>query len=227
MFAIAEFQVAVDARVTGLDRTSGTDIAPDANGSLVYPSSVQKDQASKVLQLFTDLADSVMGGVYIMNAKTAAKLIMDFNLGATGILSSGGTVAINAYDRLGVALGGSVLVVPNSVLPTLGTSETVTVPRTTEGGGTVVVDHAIFYVEASNWYGVTNGALQFDVDSFGSYETVVTKNVTGGQTVQVVETHSAKQRGETVLFGEMYRGGGILDFRQVGGVKASLVDDES
>lgn len=226
MFAIAEFQVAVDARVTGLDRATGTDIAPDANGSLVYPASVQKDQASKVLQLFTDLADSVMGGVYVMNAKTAAKLIMDFNLGATGILSNGGTVAVNNYDRLGVALGGTVLVVPNTVLPTLGTNETVTVPRTTEGGGTVVVDHAIFYVEPSNWYGVTNGALQFDVDSFGSYETVVTKTV-GEATVQVVETHSAKQRGETVLFGEMYRGGGILDFRQVGGVKASLVDDES
>lgn len=222
-FALAEMQVAVDQRVTGLDRTSGTDIAPDTNGSLEYPATGQRDQAAKVLQLFTDLSDCVLGGTYIMNAQTAAKLILDFNLGATGILSNNGTVQVNAYDRLGVALGGKVVIVPNNMLPTLGTNGTVTVVRTTEGGGNVTIDHAIFYVESSNWYGVTNGALQFDVDSFGSYETAVQKTVSGGGggTVTVVETHSAKQRGETVLFGEMYRGGGILDFRKIGGVKAA------
>lgn len=225
-FALAEMQVAVDARVDGLVRP-GTDIAADPNGSLEYPVSGQTDQASKVLQLFTDLSDCVLGGTYIMNAQTAAKLIMDFNLGASGILTNTGTVQVNAYDRLGVALGGSIVIVPNTMLPTLGTSNTVTVVRTTEGGGNVVIDHAIFYVEPTNWYGVTNGALQFDIDSFGSYEAAVTKSVAGGGggTVTVVETHSAKQRGETVLFGEMYRGGGVLDFRKIGGVKAAYADE--
>jgi len=223
-FAIAEMQVAVDARVTGLERTGGTDIAADANGSLEYPATGQDDQAAKVLQLFTDLSDCVVGGVFVMNKKTAAKLILDFNLGATGIMSNTGTAAVNAYDKLGIALGGEIVVVPSTLLPTLGTDDTITVARTTEGGGNVTVDHAIFYLEAQNWYGVTNGALQFDIDSFGSYEVSVTKTVGGGGsgTVQVTETRSAKQRGETVLFGEMYRGGGILDFRQIGGVKAAF-----
>ena len=226
-FALAEMQEAVDQRVTGLNRASGTDIAADPNGSLEYPATGQKDQAAKILQLFTDLSDCVLGGTYVMNAQTAAKLILDFNLGATGILSNNGTVQVNAYDRLGVALGGNIVIVPNSMLPTLGTSGTVTVVRTADGGGNVTIDHAIFYLEASNWYGVTNGALQFDIDSFGSYEKAVVKNVTGGGggTVTVIETHSAKQRGETVLFGEMYRGGGILDFRSIGGVKAAYADE--
>lgn len=225
-FAIAEMQVAVDARVTGLDRASGTDINPDPNGSLEYPDSGQKAQAEKILQLFTDLSDAVMGGVYVMNAQTAAKLIMDFNLGVNGILTATGTVAVNAYERLSVALAGTVIIVPNSLMPTLGTENTVTVPRGTDAGGNITVDHAIFYIEPQNWYGVTNGALQFDIDSFGSYEVTVQKSVSGnGGTVTVIETRSAKQRGETVLFGEMYRGGGVLDFRKVGGVKASYTNE--
>lgn len=226
-FALAEMQEAVDQRVTGLNRASGTDIAADPNGSLEYPATGQKDQAAKILQLFTDLSDCVLGGTYVMNAQTAAKLILDFNLGATGILSNGGTLAVNAYDRLAVALGGKIVIVPNSMLPTLGTNGTVTVVRTANAGGNVTIDHAIFYLEPSNWYGVTNGGLQFDIDSFGSYEKAVQKTVTGGGggTVTVVETHSAKQRGETVMFGEMYRGGGVLDFRNVGGVKAAYASE--
>jgi len=223
MFALAEMQVAVDARVVGLNRVAGIDIAPDANGSLVYPITDQKQQASRLLQLFTGLADTVVGGVYVMNAQTAAKLILDLNLNAAGILSSAGTVTVNDYNRLGVALGGEIVIVPNEIMPTLGKNDTRTVVRTAEGGGNVTISQAIFYLEPNNFYGVTNGALKFDIDSFGSYEVTVQKTVTGGGggTVTVTETRSAKQRGETVLFGEMYRGGGILDFRQVGGIRST------
>lgn len=223
-FALAEMQVAVDKRVTGWDRSSGTDIAADPSGSVDYPAAGQSARIEAAVSLFTGLADCVMGGVYVMNAQTAAKLILDFNLTGQGASQSNtGTTFVNNYAALGVALGGEVVVVPNNMLPTLGTNSTVTVLRSTEGGGNVTIDHAIFYTSAENWYGVTNGALQFDVDSFGSYEVTVQKTVTGGGggTVTVTETRSAKQRGETVLFGEMYRGGGILDFRQIGGVKAA------
>lgn len=223
-FALAEMQVAVDKRVTGWDRSSGTDIAADPTGSVDYPAAGQSARIEVAVSLFTGLADCVMGGVYVMNAQTAAKLILDFNLTGQGASQSNtGTTFVNNYAALGVALGGEVVVVPNNMLPTLGTNSTVTVLRSTEGGGNVTIDHAIFYTSAENWYGVTNGALQFDVDSFGSYEVTVQKTVTGGGggTVTVTETRSAKQRGETVLFGEMYRGGGILDFRQIGGVKAA------
>lgn len=223
-FALAEMQVAVDKRVTGWDRSSGTDIAADPSGSVDYPAAGQAARIEVAVSLFTGLADCVMGGVYVMNAQTAAKLILDFNLTGQGASQSNtGTTFVNNYAALGVALGGEVVVVPNNMLPTLGTNSTVTVLRSTEGGGNVTIDHAIFYTSAENWYGVTNGALQFDVDSFGSYEVTVQKTVTGGGggTVTVTETRSAKQRGETVLFGEMYRGGGILDFRQIGGVKAA------
>lgn len=224
-FALAEMQVAVDKRVAGWDRASGTDVAADPLGSLEYPASGQAARVELAVSLFTNLADCVMGGTYVMNAQTAAKLILDFNLTGTGdSQSTGGTTRVNNYGALGVALGGTVVIVPNNMLPTLGTSSTVTVVRTTEGGGNVTIDHAIFYTAPENWYGVTNGALQFDVDSFGSYEVTVSKTVTGGGggTVSVTETRSAKQRGETVLFGEMYRGGGILDFRAIGGIKAAL-----
>lgn len=223
-FALAEMQVAVDKRVAGWDRASGTDVAADPNGSLEYPASGQSERVELAVGLFTNLADCVMGGTYVMNAQTAAKLILDFNLtGAGDSQSTGGTTRVNNYGALGVALGGTVVIVPNNMLPTLGTNSTVTVIRTTEGGGNVTINHAIFYTAPENWYGVTNGALQFDVDSFGSYEVTVTKNVAGGGggTVTVTETRSAKQRGETVLFGEMYRGGGILDFRAIGGIKAA------
>lgn len=227
-FALAEMQVAVDKRVTGWDRSSGTDVAADPNGSLDYPAAGQRSQIETAVGLFTNLADCVMGGVYVMNAQTAAKLILD--LGLTGVgdsQSSQGITRVNNYGALGVALGGTVVVVPNNMLPTLGTNSTVTVVRTTEGGGNVTIDHAIFYTASENWHGVTNGALQFDVDSFGSYEVTVSKTVTGGGggTVSVTETRSAKQRGETVLFGEMYRGGGIFDFRQIGGIKAALAEE--
>ena len=227
-FALAEMQVAVDKRVAGWNRASGTDVAADPNGSLDYPAAGQGAQIALAVSLFTNLADCVQGGTYVMNAQTAAKLILDFNLTGTGdSQSTGGTTRVNNYGALGVALGGTVIVVPNNMLPTLGTASTVTVVRTTEGGGNVTIDHAIFYTHTDNWYGVTNGALQFDIDSFGSYEVAVTKTVTGGGggTVTVVETRSAKQRGETVLFGEMYRGGGILDFRAIGGIKALLSDE--
>lgn len=227
-FALAEMQVAVDKRVTGWDRASGTDVAADPNGSLEYPEAGQRSQIETAVGLFTNLADCVMGGAYVMNAQTAAKLILD--LGLTGVgdsQSTTGITKVNNYGALGVALGGTVVVVPNNMLPTLGTDSTVTVARTTAGGGNVTIDHAIFYTTGENWYGVTNGALQFDVDSFGSYEVSVQKTVTGGGggTVTVTETRSAKQRGETVLFGEMYRGGGVLDFRQIGGIKAAFADE--
>lgn len=227
-FALAEFQVAVDKRVTGWDRTSGTDIPADPTGSVEYPAAGQSARIEAAVSVFTSLADCVMGGVYVMNAQTAAKLILDFNLTGQGASQSNtGTTFVNNYAALGVALGGEVVIVPNNMLPTLGTNSTVTVLRSTEGGGNVTIDHAIFYTSADNWYGVTNGALQFDVDSFGSYEVTVQKTVTGGGggTVTVTETRSAKQRGETVLFGEMYRGGGILDFRQIGGIKAAYAEE--
>lgn len=227
-FALAEMQVAVDKRVAGWDRASGTDVAADPNGSLEYPAAGQGAQVALAVQLFTDLSDCVQGGTYVMNAQTAAKLILDFNLTGQGdSQSTGGTTRVNNYGALSVALAGTVVIVPNNMLPTLGTNSTVTVVRTTDGGGNVTIDHAIFYTNADNWYGVTNGALQFDIDSFGSYEVTVSKTVTGGGggTVTVTETRSAKQRGETVLFGEMYRGGGILDFRQIGGIKAVLAEE--
>lgn len=227
-FALAEMQVAVDMRVTGWNRASGTDVAADPTGSVDYPAAGQQDQIRAAVGIFTALSDCVQGGTYVMNAQTAAKLILDFNLAGQGdTQANGGTTRVNNYGALGVALGGTVVIVPNNMLPTLGTNGTVTVARSTEGGGNVTIDHAVFYTSTDNWYGVTNGALQFDVDSFGSYEVTVSKTVTGGGggTVSVTETRSAKQRGETVLFGEMYRGGGIFDFRSIGGIKAALLSE--
>lgn len=219
---IAELQVAVTKREAGLTRTGGTNIAADPNGSQAYPGSGQEARLTALAGVFDSLLDCADNGLLLMNASTASKLIIDLGVTATGASGSDGQVSVRNYDRLANALGAPIVIVPRDLLPTLGSGSTVTIPRSANAGGNVTVNQAIFYLESQNWQGVTNGGLLFDIDSFASYEVAVTRPVGGGGsgTVSVIETRSAKQRGETVLFGEMYRGGGVLDWRYVGGIAA-------
>lgn len=112
---------------------------------------------------------------------------------------------------------------PNDLLPTLDTSETITVA--TQEWGNVTIKESIFYLAPDNFVGST-APMAFDISSVASYE--ITKQIDvsdaqdGSKKVDIVETHSAATRGETVLYAWIYRGGDVADVRYITSIRAAL-----
>ncbi len=101
-----------------------------------------------------------------------------------------------------------VVVVPNELMPTIG--DTGTYKTFVIDGANVVINHAIFYVNPTNFSGRQNGGLRYDLSTEAAYE------ING-------ETRSAFQRNEIVLRGSMFRGAVIRDNSRVGAVRAGAV----
>lgn len=99
------------------------------------------------------------------------------------------------------------VIAPNELMPTLGGSTT---PTWELDGTNVTVNHAIYYVNPTNFRGRQNGGLRFDLSTEAAYEV--------GGTV-----FSAYQRNEVVLRGSMFRGTAILDPTRVRAVRALAV----
>lgn len=178
--------------------------AVDATGaSVAYNPSDDAEALTVWLEALTEISDTTLSGTLIFNARTFAELkARALRAGVNGplaeLLTGGGLPTI---------FGMPFIVVPNDLLPSLGGTDTVTVQV---DGENVTINHAVFYVDLTQFRGRTSGGLQYDISSQASYED-------GG----VVK--SAYQRNELVLRGSFFRGGAFLDRSRVAGIRQSTV----
>jgi len=208
---VAEMQKAVDLAVAG-KTAGGADIAPRPNASVSVTSTEEWDG---ILSAINSIVDCTPNGVLVMSS--ASYGVLQAALIRAGFIGGGNTDLITADGaRFNSYLGRRVIVVPNDLLPTLGTNETRTF---VVGGTTVEIDHAIFYLDSMNWRGVTFGGLAYDLSREAAYEV----NIGTDQSPNWV-TRSAFQRNELVLRGSMFRGGGVKDFRQITGILAETAE---
>lgn len=150
-------------------------------------------------QAVAEMSDVTTVGSLIMNAKSLAMI-------------KGAAIDANQESLLieigqGSVLGTPFVVVPNDLLPTLGTGDTKTF---VVQGQNVVIDQAVFYADLRSFTGRSSGGLKYDVDGSASYEIDGT-------------VYSAYQRNEVVLRGSFFRGGVIKDPTVVSGIAATTV----
>lgn len=177
--------------------------AVDANpGNSVVGPGTPEDISSLTVwsRTWAKVAETTVNGVYVFNMSTFAAIQQAaVEAGANGPLSS-----IFLTGEVPTIFGRPYIVVPNDLLPTIGSGET----RVFQvDGANVTVDHAVFYFELSNFTGRTSGGLQYDLSADASYEV-------GGV------VRSAYQRNEIVLRGSFFRGGAIKDDVKVSGMTA-------
>lgn len=177
--------------------------AVDANGNSVsYNSGTPQNALISYLDTFGEISTCTPTGTYVLSDKSLIELRKQ-------IILAGGSDVYNAVffrGENGVPTidGKPYIVVPSDLLPTLGTSETKSFGV---DGATVTINHAVFYLDLSNFTGRISGGLQYDLATQASYE--------DGDRVK-----SAFQRNEVVLRGSFFRGGAIKDRAQVSGMLA-------
>lgn len=176
--------------------------AVEANGNAVsynYSSSAGGNVQGLVnfLQVWTKIGNKTPNGTYIFGTSTFAELTARaLTAGTNGPLS---TFFTDGPNGIRLVFGRPYIVVPDELLPRLGTAET---KAFVVNGTTVTVNSAVFYVNLSNFTGRTSGGLNYDLSMEAAYE--------DGGTVK-----SAFQRNEMVLRGSFFRGGAIKDSAQV------------
>ncbi len=145
------------------------------------------------------ISDATTVGTLIFNNKTLTAL--------KGMALTNYNGSILAEISNGTILGTPFIVVPNSLLPTLNTTETKTFKVY---GANVTIDQAVFYGDLRTFTGRSSGGLKYDVDGSASYEI-------GGV------VYSAYQRNEIVLRGAFFRGGVVKDTSVVASIPANAV----
>lgn len=148
------------------------------------------------------MQEDVMNGVYILSQASYWEL-MQRQMQA-GINTDTGFSIFTKGDSGPLLLGNRYIVVPNELLPKLGSSQTRTFVVESVS---VVITSAIFYVDLSTFSGRTSGGLNYDLSTEAAYE----ENGT---------VKSAFQRNELVLRGSFFRGGAIRDLNKVVGLEA-------
>lgn len=145
------------------------------------------------------ISDATSVGTLIFNNKTLAALK------SQAIKSQ--NAAVLTEINSGSIMGTPFVVVPNDLMPTINTTETMSFD--VHGTG-VTIDQAVFYGDLRTFTGRTSGGLKYDVDGSASYEI--------GGTV-----YSAYQRNEIVLRGSFFRGGVVKDNTVIAGIPAVAV----
>lgn len=149
------------------------------------------------------MQEDVMNGVFILSQASLWEL-RGRQAGA-GINSDSGFKIFTTDPENGpLMFGAPYIVVPNELLPKLGSNQTRTF---TVGGVSVTITSAMFYVDLNTFTGRTSGGLQYDLSTEAAYE------VNG-------EVRSAYQRNELVLRGSGFRGGAVKDPNKVVGLEA-------
>lgn len=173
--------------------------AVDGNGlSETYNTNTDVNALKDLTNVIGSVAESVPNGVFVMNHKSYWQLVSRImGAGISGPLSN----IFNTGDA-GNPFGNRVVLVPNDLLPTLNTAETKT--HVIENAN-VTINHAVFYVNPTNWAGRVSGGLQYDLSTDAAYEI--------GGTV-----YSAFQRNQIVLRGAMFRAGQVADESMVSGL---------
>lgn len=177
--------------------------AVDANGnSVAYDVGSPQDALVSFLDTFGEISTCTPTGTYILSDKSLIELRKQLLLaGGSDVFNS---VFFRGEDGVPTIDGKPYIVVPSDLLPTLGTNETKTF---NVDGSAVTINHAVFYLDRSNFTGRISGGLQYDLATQASYE--------DNGTVK-----SAFQRNEIVLRGSFFRGGAIKDRAQVSGMLA-------
>lgn len=173
--------------------------AVDGNSnSEVYNTNTDVNALKDFTNVIGSVAERVPNGRFIMNHKSYWQLVSRIlGAGAAGALGN-----IFNTGNAGNPLGIPVTLVPNDLLPTLNTAETKTFVIE---GSNVTINHAVFYVDPSNWVGRTSGGLIYDLSTDAAYES--------GGTV-----YSAFQRNQIVLRGSFFRAGQVSDENEVAGI---------
>lgn len=174
--------------------------AVDANGnSESYTTTSDINAVKDFTNVIGELAEEVPNGIFVMNHKTYWQFVSR----ATGATVSGPLASgLITTGNQPTIFGRPVEIVPNDLLPTLNTAETVT--HVIEGSN-VTIDHSVFYVNPTNFVGRVSGGLQYDLSTDAAYET--------GGTV-----YSAFQRNQIVLRGSFFRAGQVANTDLVSGL---------
>lgn len=174
--------------------------AIDTNGNSVNynaSSPAAVDKLNSFVDVWTDIATCTPNGSFVFNVSTLGEIMKQaFAAGTNGPLSN---LLSNGPDGLPTVFGRPYVVVPDDLMPTLGTNQTKTV---VVDGVSVTINHAVFYFDPNNFTGRTSGGLMYDLSTDAAYEDSGT-------------VKSAFQRNELVLRGSFFRGGAILDVNQV------------
>lgn len=166
--------------------------AIEANGnSEAYTTTSDTNAVKDFANVVAAVAEQVGDGVMIMNHKSYWQMVSR----ATGAGISGPLAGLVTDGNQATIFGKKVILVPNELLPTLNTAET---KSFTVNGVSVTVNHAVYYVNPTNWVGRVSGGLRYDLSTDAAYES--------GGTV-----YSAFQRNQLVLRGSFFRGGEVAD----------------
>lgn len=171
----------------------------ESGNSVAYAPASDVDAITAWLQVITDISDTTTNGVLVFNARTFATL--KAHAVSAGI--SGPLAEIVTTGDMPSIFGTPFIIVPNDLMPTLGTDQTVTVQVK---GQPVEITHSVFYADLNEFVGFTKGGLYYDVSDQASYE------VSGGT------FRSAYQRNEMVLRGSFFRGGAYRDPSRIAGI---------
>lgn len=190
--AIARFQEAIDTTGNAVEYNPLTSI----------------DSLVDFIKSTTLVSDAVVNGTFVFNSRTKAAILEH-------MLRSGN-------DGLGVAAftqgetptiwGYPYIVVPNDLMPTLGSDEVRSFKVLDNATGsikTVDVTSPVFYGDLNSYRGKVNGGLNYTVSTDAMYEVG-----NGGSK----EYRSAFQRNEMVLRGSMFRGGYLADQTVIAGL---------
>lgn len=148
------------------------------------------------------MQEDVMNGVYILSQASYWEM-MGRQMSA-GINTDSGFKIFTTGENGSLMLGAPYIIVPNELLPKLGSNQTKTF---VVEGVSVVITHAVFYVDLSTFSGRTSGGLNYDLSTEAAYE-------------ESGVVKSAFQRNELVLRGSFFRGGAVRDVNKVVGLKA-------
>lgn len=163
------------------------------------------DSLVEFIKTTATVSDSVVNGTFVFNAKTKALLLE--HLYKSGAAGEAGAMAMNG--DVPTIFGHPYIVVPNDLMPTLGTEETKTFKArnlATQTIEDVEVKAPVFYGDLTEFHGKTSGALEYEVSAEASYE------ING-------VTRSAWQRNELILRGAFLRGGYIGDTKAFAALK--------
>lgn len=175
--------------------------AVDANGnSEVHNTNTDLASVKDWANLIGSVAERVPNGILVMNHTSYWKFVSR----ATGAGISGPLAnLVNTGDQPNI-FGQQVVLVPNDLLPDIDDSATVT---HVVDNSNVTINHAVFYVDPSNFVGRTSGGLMYDLSTDAAYES-------GGS------VYSAFQRNQIVLRGAFFRGGAVSNEDEVAGILA-------
>lgn len=177
----------------------------ETGNTIEYKPETAVDSLVDFVKATTLVSEAVVNGKFVFNARTKALLLEQLlrsgndALGATAF-TTGDTQTIWGYEYV---------VVPNDLMPTLGTEEKKSFKALNNQSGeqeTVEITSPVFYGDFDQYRGKVSGDLNYTVSTEAAYE------IDG-------KVYSAYQRDEMVLRGFFYRGGYIADPTVIAGLK--------